>query len=108
MGRACSDHRLAGIEEVAGGTRRDGFSNQFRRDGIYQGAAVVDEDELVPGDAGEALGGEMAGAFEGVLVEEIEANAVFCPQAEGDAFEAAGFGVEGFGFGEGVAYRPDL
>ena len=41
-------------------------------------------------------------------VQQRERNALGGAQAERDAFQAAGFGVEGFGFGEGVAERVDL
>lgn len=60
---------------------------------------MVDEDELVALDAGETFVCQIAGAGDCFRVEEFQRNTVFGAQAEGDALEAAGFGVEGFRFG---------
>ena len=84
------------------------YLHEFGSDGVHQRAAVVDEDELVSLDAGEALAGEVGGAGAGVRAEEIEGNAVLGAEAEGDAFEAGGLGIEGLGLGEGVADCLDL
>ena len=84
------------------------YSNQLRRDGIDEGAAVVDEDKLISCDVGEAFAGEMGSTFAALRAEEIEGNTVLGAESEGDAFEAAGLGIERFGLAEGMADGLDL
>ena len=84
------------------------YLNQLRRDGIDEGAAVVDEDKLISCDVGEAFAGEMGSTFAALRAEEIQGNAVLSAESEGDAFEAAGLGIERFGLAEGMADGLDL
>ena len=84
------------------------YSNQLRRDGIDESAAVVDEDKLISYDVGEAFAGEMGGTFAALRAEEVQGNAVLGAESEGDAFEAAGLGIERFGLAEGMADGLDL
>jgi hypothetical protein len=82
--------------------------HEFRRDGIDQGTAVVDEGELISLDSGEAFFSEVFRAGDGVRAEQIERNPAAGAQTKGDALEAAGFGVERLGFRQGVADGQDL
>ena len=57
---------------------------------------MVDENEAILLDFRKAFTGEMPRAFAAFRAEKIQGNTFLGPQAECDAFEAAGFGIEGF------------
>lgn len=67
---------------------------------------MVNEDELISRDAGEAFAGKMSGALAGPRAEKIEENPVLGAESEGDAFESAGLGINSFRSDENVADGP--